>query len=155
MAGSEHMRQRGFTLIELIVAVVIAAILAAIAVPSYLNYSRQSRRTEAKTALLDMASLEERYFSVNNTYSVNTTDLGYSGSWPVNVGSNYYQIQQPVVTPATAPTAALPAGTPATYTLTAVAVNDQVNDTQCLTFTLTSAGVQGAIPAANAFTCWH
>lgn len=151
------MRSRGFTLIELIVALVIAAVLAAIAVPSYLNYSRQSRRTEAKTALLDMASLEERYFSVNNVYSANTTDLGYTGAWPVIVGSGYYEIQQPVITPAVAPTPALPAGTPASYILTVVPVpgSDQVNDQQCTAFTLTSAGVQGATPAANAFTCWH
>jgi type IV pilus assembly protein PilE len=148
----------GFTLIELVVALVIAAILAAIAVPSYLNYSRQSRRTEAKTALLDMAALEERYYSVNNTYSANTADLGYTGPWPVTVGSGYYQIALPAVLAATAPTAALPAGTPATYTLTAVAINDQVNDTACATFTLTSAGVQGAFTSAatpNNFTCWH
>lgn len=149
------MRSRGFTLIELVVALVIAAVLAAIAVPSYLNYSRQSRRTEAKTALLDMASLEERYFSVNNVYSPNTTDLGYTGVWPVTVGSGYYQIQAPVITPAAAPTALLPAGTPASYTLTAIAIGDQTNDAQCQQFTLTSSGVQGAVPGANAFTCWH
>jgi type IV pilus assembly protein PilE len=148
-------RTQGFTLIELIVALVIASILAAIAVPSYINYSRKSHRTEAKTALLDMAGLEERYFSVNNTYSANPADFGYPGPWPVIIGSGYYQVNAPVVTAATAPTALLPAGTPATYTLTAVPIGDQVNDTQCTTFTLTSAGVQGALPAGNAFTCWH
>jgi type II secretory pathway pseudopilin PulG len=51
------------------VTMVIVAIIAAIAIPSYSNYALQAHRTDAKTALLDLASLEERYFSVNNTYT--------------------------------------------------------------------------------------
>jgi type IV pilus assembly protein PilE len=154
------MKNRGFTLIELIVALVIAAILAAVAVPSYLNYTRKSHRTEAKTALLNIAALEERYYSVNNTYSQLTTDLGYTGAWPVTVGSGYYQIN---IVPAgfalaQPPAAGLPAGTPATYQFIATAVGDQANDTACASFTLNSAGVQGALTSAsvaNDFSCWH
>ena len=56
-------RDRGFTLVELIVAMVILATLTAIAIPSYSIYVLKSHRTEAKSALLDLASLEERYFS--------------------------------------------------------------------------------------------
>src|ERR1700722_14663380 len=69
----------GFTLVELIVAMVIAAILAAVAIPAYSNYVRKARRTEVKTALLDLASLEERYFSVNNSYTTSAAALGYAG----------------------------------------------------------------------------
>ena len=145
---------RGFTLIELIVAVVIAAVLAAIAVPSYVSYARKSHRTEAKTALLDIAALEERYYSVNNTYSGTATDVGYA-AWPAVIGSGYYQINAPVITAAVPPAAGLPAGTPATYTFTAQAIGDQANDTQCLTFIINSQGIQDATPAGNAFTCWH
>ena len=43
-------RAAGFTLVELMVVVAIATILFAIAVPSYITYVRQSRRTEARTA---------------------------------------------------------------------------------------------------------
>ncbi len=40
---------------------------------------RESRRTEAKTALLDLAGREERFFSTNgSTYSSATADLGYT-----------------------------------------------------------------------------
>jgi len=53
----------GFTLVELMVTVMIAAILLAIAVPSYQAYIRKSRRTEAKTAVLDLAGREETLFS--------------------------------------------------------------------------------------------
>ncbi|HET9108841.1 MAG TPA: prepilin-type N-terminal cleavage/methylation domain-containing protein, partial [Steroidobacteraceae bacterium] len=47
-------RADGFTLIELMIAVVVVAILMAIAVPSYESYVEKSRRTDAKTALLDL-----------------------------------------------------------------------------------------------------
>jgi type IV pilus assembly protein PilE len=137
----------GFTLIELVVAMVIVAIVSAIAIPAYSSYVRQSHRTDAKTALLDLASLEERYFSTTNTYSNTTTQLGYSGSWPVTVGSGYYQVAQPTINAATTTTVA-------NYTLTATAIGNQVNDTQCLTFTLTSTGVQSATPDPTN-TCWH
>jgi type IV pilus assembly protein PilE len=78
-AGSR--RYKGFTLIELIIAMVIAAVLAAIAIPAYSNYVRKARRADAKSALLDLASLEERYYSTQNAYSATATDLGYA-AWP-------------------------------------------------------------------------
>ena len=56
---------RGMTLIELMMVVVIATILMSIAVPSYMSQVRQSRRIEAKTALLDLAGREERFFSTS------------------------------------------------------------------------------------------
>jgi type IV pilus assembly protein PilE len=144
----------GFTLVELVIAMVIVSILAAIAIPSYSTYILKSHRTEAKTALLDIASLEERYFSTNNTYTQTPSDLGYSGAagTAFNVGSGYYNVLV-TTTNATAPTTALPGGTPATYTMTATAINNQVNDTSCLTFTVDSTGTQGSSPGTSA-TCW-
>jgi type IV pilus assembly protein PilE len=76
-------RSDGFTLIELMIVVVIATILISIAVPSYMQQIRQSRRTEAKTALLDAAGREERYFSTNgSSYTNVATQLGYN-AFPV------------------------------------------------------------------------
>ena len=155
---SGHRRRRGFTLIELIVAMVIAAILAAIAIPAYSSFVRKGRRTDAKSALLDLASLEERYFTTTNTYSSAASALGYgSAAWPITVGSGYYQISQPQVTAATAPTSTAPAGAPASYSITATAIGDQVNDTSCTTFTVDSAGDQAASTAGNVSSpsCWQ
>jgi type IV pilus assembly protein PilE len=152
-------RNRGFTLIELIVAMVILATLAAIAIPAYSSYVLKSHRTEAKSALLDLASLEERFFSTNNTYSNLPTDLGYSG--PANtafpVGSGWYQITNLQVFPAVPPSPTSPGGTPATYTITATAVNQQTSDTNCLTFSINSAGQQTATGGdSNAsIDCWQ
>ncbi len=150
--------QRGFTLIELIIAMVVAAILAAIAIPAYSSFVREGRRTDAKSALLDLASLEERYFTTANTYSSAASDLGYgSAAWPVTVGSGYYQVAQPVVTAAVAPTTAAPAGTPASFSITATPIGDQVNDTGCASFTVTSQGAHTSLSSSGAdtsSTCW-
>jgi type IV pilus assembly protein PilE len=139
-------KSSGFTLVELIVAMVIAAILAAVAIPAYSNYVRKARRTEVKTALLDLASLEERYFSVNNSYTTSATALSYA-AWPVTLPSGYYVVAQPVVVAATTNAAA-------TYTLSATVTGDQTKDTQCQSFTLNSAGSQAATPDAPG-TCWR
>ena len=98
-ATSLRGRYRGFTLIELMVVVVIATILLGIAVPSYMSQIRKSRRTDAKTALLELAGREERFLSTNGSvYSSLAADMGYTGWGAANpVGSGYYQIQAPVV----------------------------------------------------------
>ncbi len=61
-------RSRGFTLIELMIAVAIVAILAAIAIPSYSEYIRRGRITEAVSALSGMRVKMEQYFQDNRTY---------------------------------------------------------------------------------------
>lgn len=140
-------RSTGFTLIELMIVVVIASILIAIAVPSYIEKVRKSRRTEAKTALLDLAGREERFYNTNNTYSNTPSDLGYgatAAAFPMTVGSGYYQVSVAFTAPA--------ANVPGSYTITAVPITtDQLKDTQCLFFTLTNTGAQTATNAS----CWQ
>ncbi len=53
-------KSRGFTLVELMVAVAILAILTAIAVPIYTTYSNRTYRTQAMADLLDCAQALER-----------------------------------------------------------------------------------------------
>ena len=62
-------RQRGFTLIELMITVAIIAILAAIAFPSYQDSLRKSRRTDGKNALTQAMAIMERYYTERNTYA--------------------------------------------------------------------------------------
>jgi len=142
-------RNAGFTLVELMIVVVIATILLTIAIPAYNTSIRKSRRTEAKTALLDLAGREERYYNMSSppAYSSTPSDLGYgTGTFPMTVGSGYYQISSVVVTAATA--TALP-----TYTITAVPITaDQLKDTTCLFFSINSAGTQNATTMP---TCWQ
>jgi type IV pilus assembly protein PilE len=61
-------QSRGFTLIELMVVVVVVAILAAIAIPSYTDYVRRGKITEAISALSDIRVKMETFFQDNRTY---------------------------------------------------------------------------------------
>ena len=155
--------QRGFTLIELLVVVIIASILVSIAVPSYMSQVRQSRRTEAKTAILDLAGREERYLSTNPAgYTNNPVLLGYGGfGVGTPIGSGYYYLT--VCSPAAAtcvPGLNMPNPPPApSYTIVASPVpgQSQVNDGQCQLFAVDSAGQQFALDSAgNVQTqfCW-
>jgi type IV pilus assembly protein PilE len=154
----------GFTLIELMVVVVIASILVAISVPLYKQQVMQSRRTDARTALLDLAGREERFLTTNPTgYTTAAANLGYGGFGVGNpVGQGYYYLNTPCVA---APNAALacdananaPAG-PAFYlTATYVPGTTQANDTNCATFAVDSTGAQFAFNSAgtlNTAYCW-
>ena len=147
-------RDSGFTLVELMVVIVIATILLSIAVPSYMTQIRKSRRTEARNAVLDLATREERFMSTSNTYSQVTTDLGYTGAFPQNVGSGYYNIN--VVATAANPAAVPPV--PAGYTITATAIGTQVKDTSCASFTVNQIGQQSSLDSGGAnstATCWN
>ena len=67
---------RGFTLIELMIAVVIVAILAAVALPAYDVYIRQAKMQEATALLAANRVRMEQYFQDNRTYvgaSLSTT----------------------------------------------------------------------------------
>ncbi|MEK7989442.1 MAG: type IV pilin protein [Thiotrichaceae bacterium] len=64
-----YKRSKGFTLIELMIAVAIMGILITIAVPAYNGYLVKSRRADAKTSLLTIAQLQETYFADNNAYA--------------------------------------------------------------------------------------
>lgn len=64
----ESRRQRGFTLIELMVVVAVIAILAGVAVPSYTEYLRRGQVTEASTLMSDFRIKMEQSFQDNRNY---------------------------------------------------------------------------------------
>lgn len=69
-------RQRGFTLLEVIIVMALAAILAALAVSSYGRYVLRTHRADAHQALMAIAHGEERWYATYNRY---TDDLGQFG----------------------------------------------------------------------------
>ncbi len=135
----------GFTLIELMVAVGIVAILASVAVAMYTSQVRQSRRTDARSALLDLAGREEKLFSTTNAYSATPSDLGYGpvGTlFPIVVGSGYYNVSVAIGTP------------PVTYIVTATAIGTQASDAQCTTLSVNQLGAQSSTGTGTAASCW-
>ena len=69
MHPSTQRRRRGFTLIELMVAVAMLGILAAIAYPSLTSMIKRSRRADAMAGLTAVVQAQERYRSNHPTYS--------------------------------------------------------------------------------------
>lgn len=60
--------QKGFTLLELMIAVAILGILTLITYPSYKTYIRRVRLSEVKSTLLMNAQTMERYYRQKGTF---------------------------------------------------------------------------------------
>lgn len=74
-------RQAGFSLIELMIAILIVGIIAAFAIPNYSRSVRRAERTDARAALVDAQALQERYFFAYNTYlNASNFSSAYSGT---------------------------------------------------------------------------
>jgi len=85
----------GFTLIELMIAVVVVAILTAIALPSYQEYVTRGKITEATSNLADMRVKLEQFFQDNRTY-VGACAAGTTA--PLPTGTRYFTFTCPTLT---------------------------------------------------------
>jgi len=68
-------KNKGFTLIELMIVVAIIAILAAIAVPNFMNFLAKTKRSEAKYNLEAIFKTEVSWFGEYNYFSTKFSDI--------------------------------------------------------------------------------
>ena len=145
------MKNRGFTLIEMMITVAIVAILAAIAYPSYRNYVLRAHRAEGKSALLQLQVAQEKYFLQNNRYAIKAGSTNELTPAPSSGGlgiastteNGYYTIN-------------LTNSTATTYTATATATGGQAEDTNCTILSLTHEGKQESKNSSSTAStgCW-
>ena len=121
-------RQGGFSLIELMIVVAIVAIVAAVAYPAYQDQVRKSRRADAQSLLMDVASRQQQFLLDTRGYAADVGSLNVTQ--PASVTAHY------TVSLAVA-TSTVPA-----FTVTAAPLGGQAAD-KCGALTLNQAGVKG------------
>jgi len=148
-------KPRGFTLIEVMVTVAIVAILGSLAVASYQTFVRESNRSSAWSALLQIQSGEEKYFLQNSTYTANLTAAPTAGGLGLNLtptGGTLYTLDGNYSVSIATTACATGAGL-CQYTATASAANTQLTDTAaCRTFTINSLGLRTPLDSTG---CWR
>ena len=136
---------RGFSLIELMIALVIVAILAAIAIPGYRNYVMRVNRNDATAALLKIAAAQEKFYLQNNTYTNNLDDPPPAGLGIPATENGYYTLGVAFVG---GPTEGFQA------TATVDADGPQAADDACTTFRINHQDVRDSEPD-GIDVCWR
>lgn len=146
-------RRRGFSLMEVMIALALLAILAAIAYPTYQSQMRKVRRSDAIASITRVQQAAERWRSNNATYTdtlgnggLNQTDRSAEGHYGLSVSLSA-------------------SGAATGYAITASAVGLQTGDTQCAVMRLevegatmtTRSGADDSLAndAATNRKCWN
>ena len=143
-------KKQGFSLIELLIAIVIIGILASIALPSYQNSVRKTYRQTAKSVLLGMILRQDQFMANNKSYSATLTDLGYtSDTYYIDEDGNYTAVAADSTY-----LIAINNATVVSYDFTATPQGNQIKDTLCATFTAFSDGRRTVSGTLEANDCW-
>ena len=138
---------RGFTLVELLVAMAALAILAAIALPAFFEQLARARRSDVQAALLEDAAYMQHYYASHNAY-MDTPAPQLPFAITPRQGTASYAI-----------TVSVPAGDPTSFVLTATRSGPMSSDA-CGDFTYDNLGrrdlVAGTFASGRAAaSCWR
>lgn len=127
------------TLTELLIMLVILVTLGMVALPTYFDFQQRARRTDAKQALEQAATLQERFYLNNFSYTANPAEIGFED----NVSrQGLYAISVPAADDAGFLVVAVPAPG-----------SSQLRDADCQQFSIDNEGVRGAAPDPDG-NCW-
>lgn len=136
------MKKNGYTLMELLVTVAVIGVLASITIPTYKSYSVKTRRSEGRAFAMEIMQRQEKYYTENNTYTINLSQLGYSSSTPTSERS-YYKVTATAASD----------GIANNVILTSVPQGTQASDTECGSFIINSNGSKST--STSSTTCWN
>jgi type IV pilus assembly protein PilE len=150
MKATVRTRQRGVSLLELMIVVAIVAIIGAFGYPSYMQHVVNAKRTAATSILLQVADRQQQFFMDNKAYAADLTDLGFAANplviaddgTPVGGGDSdaVYSVS-------------LGNLSATTFTATAAPLNGQLKrDGACGSLALTQAGARSASGGGD--DCW-
>ncbi len=143
---SASRRQRGFTLIELMIGVAVTGILSTVALPSFEGQLQRARRSDALVATMAVQAAQERFRSIALAYG-SLAEIGM----PTTSTARHYTLQ-------------ITASDATGFELLATATGLQARDVACRHMKLRSSGMNlvyasgadatVANPAAANRTCW-
>lgn len=137
-------KELGFTLAEILITIAIIGMLAGIAYPAYTQYVLKAKRSEAQTALVNLANKQEIFYLNNRKYAQNfKTELGESTN-PFITENGYYSITTSSVKLTT------------DFNLVATAISSQVNDELCAALSINHELAKSASTKSGdvATDCW-
>lgn len=127
-------KNKGFTLVELMVTVMIVAVLASFALPAFNDYTKKARWAEARAALIQASMNMEREFSTNNIYSGASAGVTFqSQSDSKSYTLSFKDLED--------------------HSFTIIATPARA-DSECGTFSLTQASEKGSSGSLESAKCW-
>ncbi len=132
----------GVTLIELMIVIVVLGIIAAVAYPNYRDFAARAKRNEARAALLQISTNQERFYLNNQTYTTNLRALGFDVPDGNNIMTTETGSYQVIINPA---------ANANQYSAVAVYILPDSEAGKCGIFTINSAGIKTSNPQPD---CW-
>ena len=146
-AGRTGRRMRGVTLMELLVVIAIVGIIAAVAVPTYRKYLVRTQRAEAKIALLQLQTAQEKFYMQNNSFTGRRQRITADGGLGLLTTTETGKYDIAVALGADGQT----------YVATAITAcrRRTEDDVECANFTINQRGTRGVSGPKGVQACWR